>query len=190
MTKMRFTEVEFKYKADSVTLSAFTAFCIERKPETVVEAAGYDHFYANTKDPDAFCRHRIGPDFNQLTFKRKTTGANNYVRTEHNINLTLDMERDKIEAICSEFGYKYNTSIFKNCFVYFYDWCVLSYYVCYDTDLKELGRFLEIEANEDHAWETEQEAWDAVVVMEKLCKPLGLTPQMRIKRSLFELYKK
>lgn len=186
---MESIEVEFKYRADNVTLQAFEEFCNNRKPDKIVEAAGFDHFYANTKDPDAFCRHRIGPEFNQLTFKRKTTDANNYVRTEHNLDLKVDTPKEKVTALCKEFGYTYNTSVFKTCFVYFYDWYVLSYYVCYDKDLKELGRFLEIEANEDHAWSTEQEAWDAVVVMEKICKPLGITPQMRIKRSLFELYR-
>ncbi len=188
---MKFKEIEFKYRADNITLSAFTVFCLARSPGAlkIVEASGFDHFYGNTKDPEAFCRHRIGSDFNQLTFKRKTTGGNNFVRTEHNIDLMPKMSRDQIEAVCGEFGYKYNVSVFKTCFVYFYEWIVLSYYVCYDKDLKELGRFMEIEANEDHPWASEQEAWDAVVVMEKLCKSLGLTPQMRVKRSLFELYK-
>ena len=188
---MKATEIEFKYRADSIKLSDFVKFCEGRDPgpTKVVEAAGFDHFYSNTKDADAFCRHRIGPDFNQLTFKRKTTGANNYVRTEHNVDLKHNMSKDKIEALCGEFGFKYNVSIFKTCFVYFYDWCVLSYYVCYDKDLRELGRFMEIEANEDHDWKTEQEAWDAVVVMERLCKPLGLTTQARVKKSLFELYR-
>lgn len=186
---MRYKEIEFKYKADNISLKDFVKFCVARNPLTIVEASGFDHFYASIKDQDAFCRHRIGPDFNQLTFKRKTTDANNFIRTEHNLNLSTSMKREAVEALCGEFGYKYNVSVFKNCFVYFYDWCVLSYYVCYDNSLKEIGRFIEIEANEEHEWPTEQDAWDAVVVMEKLCKTLGLTPQARLKKSLFELYR-
>lgn len=186
---MTFTEIEFKYRVDNLSLSSFTDFCQGRNPKKFVEASGFDHFYAKSKEPDAFCRHRIGPDFNQLTFKRKTENKNNYIRVEHNINLERSVERKQINALLEEFGYTYNTSVFKTCFVYFFDWYVLSYYVCYDKEMKEIGRFMEIEADENHAWGTQQDAWNAVQAMEKICKPLGLTSQMRIKRSLFELYR-
>lgn len=188
---MKFREVEAKYNAENITLTAFQAFCNGRDPKPIkmIEAAGFDYFYANPSQPDAFYRHRVGPDFNQLTFKRKTIQGNSNIRVERNLDLSPGVSRELVASVVGEHGYAFNMAIFKSCFVYFYDWYVLSYYICYDKDLKELGRYLEIEANEDHPWKTEQEAWDAVVVMEKLCKPLGLTPQMRIKRSLFELYK-
>jgi adenylate cyclase class IV len=188
---MKFREVEAKYSAENITLTAFQAFCNGREPKVikVVEAAGFDYFYSHPDNPDAFYRHRVGPDLNQLTFKRKTTQGNSNIRIERNTNLALSTSKEEVVALVGEHGYTFNTAIFKTCFVYFFDWYVLSYYVCYDKDLKELGRYMEIEANEEHDWATEQDAWNAVVVMEKLCKPLGLTPQMRIKRSLFELYR-
>ena len=188
---MKFREVEAKYSAENITLTAFQAFCNGREPKVlkVVEAAGFDYFYAHPSNPDAFYRHRVGPDFNQLTFKRKTIQGNSNIRIERNTNLSPTTTKEEVAALVGEHGYTFNTAIFKTCFVYFFDWYVLSYYVCYDKDLKELGRYMEIEANEEHDWATEQDAWNAVVVMEKLCKPLGLTPQMRIKRSLFELYR-
>ena len=188
---MRFLEVEAKYNAENIPLTAFQSFCSARdpKPFKIIEVSGFDYFYSNPKEPDSFYRHRVGPDSNQLTFKRKTTSGNSNIRIERNLNLSLESPKELVASIVGEHGYLFNVAIFKTCFVYFYDWYVLSYYVCYDKDLKELGRYLEIEANEDHNWTTEQEAWDAVVVMEKICKPLGLTPQMRIKRSLFELYR-
>jgi adenylate cyclase class IV len=189
---MKFREVEAKYNAENITLTEFKEFCLAREPKVlnIVEAAGFDYFYSHPKEPDAFYRHRMGPAFNQLTFKRKTTQGNSNIRIERNVDLALHTTKEQVAAEMEEHGYKFNMEIFKTCFVYFYDWYVLSYYVCYDKDMKELGRYIEIEASEHHDWHTEQEAWDAVVVMEKLCKPLGINPQMRIKRSLFELYRK
>jgi adenylate cyclase class IV len=187
----RFREIETKYSAEGITLTAFQDFCEGRDPGPIsrIDGSGFDHFYSNPGEPDTFYRHRIGPEFNQLTFKRKTIQGNSNIRVELNVDLDPKTPKETIAAMVGQHGYAYNTSLFKTYFVYFYDWYVLSYYVVCDKDMKELGRYLEIEANEDHPWKTEQEAWDAVMVMEKLCKPLGITPQMRIKKSLFELYK-
>jgi adenylate cyclase class IV len=182
-------EIEFKYRADNISLTAFTEFCKSRRPIQVIHAAGYDHFYQHAQEGDSFCRHRIGPDMNQLTFKRKTTDSNNFVRTEHNLDLD-SVTQEQVAALCAEFGYKPNFSLYKSCFVYNYDCYTLVYYICYDVDMKELGRFVEIEMKEDHPWESETQAWDQLLVFEKLCKPLGVSPQSRVKRSLFELYKK
>ncbi len=188
---MNFKEVEFKYKADNISLTSFIEFCNKKDPKRVVIASGYDHFFHSVASEDAFCRHRMGPDMNQLTFKRKSVANNNFVRTEHNIDLTRDMTKEQIEALCSEFGYKFNTSIFKNCFVYNYDWYTFVYYICYDVDMKELGRFVEIEMSEDHNWTSENQAWNELLIVEKLCaKELGVSAQSRIKRSLFEMFRK
>lgn len=186
---MQYREIEFKYNADSISLAAFTEFCKNRQPSKTLDISGYDYFFENTKVPGAFCRHRVGPDTNQLTFKRKTSDANSNIRTEHNIDLD-GTSIDQVQALVAEFGYEYNTKIFKSCFIYWFEYYVLSWYVCYDSDMKELGRFMEIEAREDYSWKTEQEAWDSIVAMEKFCKSLGISHQSRIKRSLFELYKK
>jgi hypothetical protein len=56
--------------------------------------------------------------------------------------------------------------------------------------MNELKRFIEIEAKEDYKWASEEEAWNEVVKYEKMFEPLGITPQNRVKRSLFELFKK
>lgn len=182
-------EVEFKYRAEDIQLDKFEAFAKERAPAKVLTASGYDYFYANEKDPGSFARLRSGADMHQLTFKRKTNDANNFVRTEHNIDLARKMTRDQVSALLLEFGYKPDLTIFKNCFVYSYDYYTLVYYVCYDTQMKELGRFIEIEMAEEYPWSNETEAWDSLTALERLCKPLGITPQARVKRSLFELFR-
>lgn len=187
--RVKFKEIEFKYTADDMKLEDFIAFCEERQPKKQVIASGYDHFYETPQGSESFCRLRVGPDMNQLTFKRKTSESNNYVRTEHNLDIARKMTRAQVEALCAEFGYTYNTSIFKNCFVYTYDDHVLVYYICYDVNLNELGRFFEIEAREDYAWKTETEARDTIAALERICKPLGVSPQGRIKRSLFEMFR-
>lgn len=186
---MKYFELEFKYKADSIDLDKFREFCKSRTPVNYLHASGFDNFYENTKEADSFCRHRVGPDINQLTFKRKTTDSNSYLRTEHNIGMQVEVTSDQITALCSEFGYKYSYSIFKTCFIYNFEYYTLVYYVCYDKKMKELGRFVEIEMREDYNWDSQQHAWDELVTLERLCKPLGITPQNRTKLNLYEMFK-
>jgi adenylate cyclase class IV len=187
---MKSLEIETKYNADAIDLTAFHAFCKDRGEHRYIFASGYDHFFQSKEDDDAFCRHRIGPDMNQLTFKRKLAASNNFIRTEHNLTLAETAGEDVVQSLCSEFGYAYNTSIFKNCFVYVYSEYTLVYYVCYDLNLKEIGRFVEIEMSEEREWASQDDAWKQLMVLEKLCKPLGLTSQGRIRRSLYEMFKK
>lgn len=184
-------EIEFKYRADNMGLQTFVQFCEEFNGlREHLSASGYDHFYDNVKDPGAFQRLRLGPDSNQLTLKRKTEDTNNFVRTEHNIDLAPRTTREQIEAYIAENGYTYNTSLFKSCFVYKYDRHIFVYYVCYDLDMKEIGRFIEVEMIEEYPWASESDAYEELTVLEKLMKPLGISPQNRVKKSLFELYRK
>lgn len=185
---MKYREIEFKYNASDISLKDFNKFCKDRKPEKFIEVGGYDYFYKTTGNNGGFCRHRVGADSNQLTFKRKTTSGNNFIRTEHNIDLVNLVSVDQIAALCKEFGYEPAAALFKNCFIYVYDFYILVYYIVYDTGMKELGRFVEIEMKEDHTWTSETEAWDALTAMERICKPLGLSSQARIRKSLFEMF--
>lgn len=188
---MKFLEIEFKYNAENVDFKAFEEFALSKKPLKSIIVSGFDHFYSHAKNPDSFCRHRIGPDLNQLTFKRKDPTANNNVtRTEHNINLATDTSKEQIEAFCKEFNYFYNTSIFKTCFVYTYEWYTLVYYIVHDTNMKEVGRFLEIEASESYAWGSKEEALSSIISIERFAKGLGLSAQSRLKKSLWEMFRK
>ena len=185
---MKHQEIETKYYANDVSLTAFNEFCKSKNPTKFQRAAGPDFFFTNPSEPDTFCRHRVGPNFNQLTFKRKTKDTNNYVRVEHNIDVLPAVTEEQVEALCSEFGYKKNGSIFKVCNIYYFDKYSLVYYLCYDKNMKETGRFIEIELDENHPWESEEVAWSALTLIEQECKGLGLTAQGRIKRSLYELF--
>lgn len=183
------TEVEFKYSA-KINITDFKRFCEDRSPLKFQIISGFDHFMSNPSSLESFYRHRVNTLENQLTFKRKRDQDNNYIREERNIDLPLSVSQDKVEALCAVHGYVYNTSIFKNCFIYNYDYYTLVLYVCYDVNLVEKGRFLEIEMKEDHPWSTEQEAYSSLLVLEKTCKTLGASPEARLSQSLFEMFRK
>lgn len=185
---IQFKEIELKYRADDIALTDFIRFAQDRKPESSLFVCGYDHFYSDGSD--SFMRHRIGQDFNQLTFKSKTVSKNNFIRNETNVMLGKDVTKEEAADLCEKLGYKLNVSIFKTVFVYVYNRYVLSYYVVCSPDLKELGRYVEIEMSEDYPWETEEMAWNELVKLEQEAKCLGITPQARMKKSLFEQFRK
>lgn len=182
-------EVEFKYRADKIALDKFKEYCIAKSPSEYTMVSGHDHFFSNPNLPDCFWRHRIGPQNNQLTFKRKTSPQNSFIRIEHNIDLDNNTELDKVDALCTDLGFPFNTTIFKTSFIYVYDWYILAYYIVYDINMKETGRFIEIEIRED-AGIPEKQAWSELVVLEKSCRTLGLTSKDRVTESLFEIYRR
>lgn len=186
---MKNVEIEFKYPV-KITLSEFKSFCESRKPNKFIIVSGWDHFYSTNKDPNSFYRHRVNTNENQLTFKRKTAADNSFIREEHNIDLPLNVSKEKIEALCGINGYTYNNSLFKNCFIYEYAYYIAVYYICYDSELNETKRFIELEMREDYPWLNEQEAFNELVALEKLCKNLGIAPEHRVALSLFELFRK
>lgn len=98
---MKYKEVETKYSADNLDFTDFEVFMINLKPLTTIRASGYDYFYCSPKSPNSFARHRVGPEFNQLTFKRKLADTNNYIRDEHNISLDLNVKREQVSALLS-----------------------------------------------------------------------------------------
>jgi adenylate cyclase class IV len=182
---MKFLEIEFKYRADNVSLEDFQYIC--KDPYKLVIASGYDYFYESDQTPGAFCRHRVGADMNQLTFKRKTASKNNYIRTEHNLNLA-DVKIDQVEALVAEFGYTKARSIFKSCFIYDFSDCIFVYYICYDEGMNELGRFIEIELAEDGRYASQKDAMKQLIKLETRLSPLGIKPKNRLRKSLFELF--
>lgn len=187
---MKYKEVEFKYRANDITLQKFNEFCNGKPYKKFVLASGWDNFYSNSKDTNGFYRHRTGPDMNQLTYKCKKNDTNNVIRDEQNVDLERRVNSSDIEAFLARLKYKYNTSVFKTCFVYSYDTYTLVFYVVWDTNMHELDRFIEIEMSEEHSWASEQEAYSELVIIEKLCKDLGINPKTRVKKSLFELFAK
>ena len=181
-------EIEFKYDASKIKLNDFIKFCQQKNPISYKIMFGYDSFYKSASSSSSFYRHRISNYDNQLTYKRKTVDGNSFVRKEINIDMKRKITEPVIADYCKELGYEFNMSLFKSSFVFEYETYTLVYYICYDTNMNELGRFIEIEMSEDYKWKNKEEAWGQLIVLEKLAKPLGLTTSARIKKSLFEMY--
>lgn len=184
-------ELEYKYNAYDISLTAFIAFAKSRNPTNSLYVCGYDHFYSSRSEPDTFIRHRVGDNFNQLTVKRKLTDKNNFIRDEINLSLAKDVTEETAASLAKSLGYEFNRTIFKTVFVYTYDKYVLSYYAVTDTELKELGRFMEIEVAEGYPWSTEDQAWSMLNDLEcEAASSLGIKARGRIKKSLYEQFRK
>ena len=183
---MHFKELETKYYADNIGMDDFVKLVQPLNP-TWMMVSSYDDYFTN--DKDEFIRYRYHDHMGELTIKRKTTDANNNNRVEVNVP-TDGKSGASIQAFVDLLGYKKNFSIFKTCKIAFLEKAVLVYYVVYDENLNEKKRFIEVEAKETYNWASEEEAWATVVEYENMLAPLGISAKNRLKKSLFELFKK
>lgn len=191
-----FDELEYKYKADGVMLSAFQELMYQRfhtlQRQTV---ASWDIYYAQETDENSFQRFRMDREKPELTKKVKTNTGNNWVRVES--DLPLDPKRISETAVRFHVGldgYKENFRIFKACDIFVgYDLNYV-YYVVFDSNMTETGRFIEVEVNKERVLELELGAKGSSMAElrkgEALLEKLGITAQNRLKKSLFEIYRK
>jgi adenylate cyclase class IV len=185
---VKYKEVETKYYADDIGLDQFEKLIASLgKHRNKMMVSSYDDYFVNKAND--FIRYRFTDNHGELTVKRKVTDKNNNERIEVNLSTGGDNLR-AVEEFCSLLGYKHNFGIYKTCRIYWVDKVVLVWYVVYDKQMKELRRFIEIEADEDLEWESEEQAWQEVIRYEKLFEPLGITPRNRVRKSLFELFVK
>lgn len=185
---MVFKEIEFKYDASDVSVEKFiqlveSTLTIKKK----MMVSSYDDYF--TDNQGNFIRYRHHDNRGELTIKRKVTDKNNNERIEVNVPTAGDNLKT-VSAFVDLLSYKHNFGIYKTCKIYWVDKIVLVYYVVYDKELKELRRFIEIEADEDLQWDSEQQAWDEIAKWEKTLEPLGITSKNRLKKSLFEIFRK
>lgn len=183
---MQFREIEAKYDASEISLKDFKHLVESRfKVKKQLLVSSYDDYFVDIEGNFLRYRHKEGRG--ELTIKRKLDEYNN-----KRIEVNLPTDGAAIEAV-SQFvnllGYKHNFCIYKTCQVYWVDNMVICYYVVYNEEWKEQRRFIEIEADEDFGWKSESTAWDAVENYEKAFKDLGIGPQNRLKKSLFEMFK-
>lgn len=179
-------EIEYKYNANSIKLSHFKSVCSQKSPIDVIEVSGADFFYKNTEKPETFYRYRFGPNKSELTFK-VSKNNDNVTRDEFNIEVK-DANINTINAYLKALGYEYSGFIFKNCFIFQFDSYCVVYYICYDQEMQELGRFIEIEMKEDYPWFSVEEAQGLLKMKEMSWKELGIGTLNREKRSLFQMF--
>lgn len=187
--KNNFLEIETKYYADEIDRIKFKNLLRSMNPKEFIYVESTDIYYSNG---DNFLRHRLAPETDpsgrsELTIKKKHVNGNNVVRTE--INLRVDTnDKETVEAFCNNLGYTKNFSIFKVCDIYFFDDADVVFYTVLDEQGKSQN-FLEIEVDESLGF-GEAEAKEIIVKYEKLLSTLGLSPQKRLKKSLWEMYRK
>ncbi len=184
---MKFKEIETKYAAENIKREAFLQLVEQLPIRKKMNVSSYDTYFVN--EGGDFVRYRYTDDRGELTIKRKTNKTNNNDRIEVNLP-TAGGNLSTVSAFCSLLGYKLNFEIFKTCNIFWTDKVVVVYYVVYDKELEELRRFIEIEADEDLEWESEEQAWNEVVKYEKMFEAIGITPHNRLRKSLFEIFRK
>lgn len=194
-----FKELEFKYKADEVKLQDFIKLMQDLDFDSNISAASWDIYYV--KNDNEFQRFRKSKTEPELTKKIKTNINNSWDRVES--DLPLDPKRVTEELVAFHVGldgYKENFRVYKVCEVFWKDNFNYVYYITYDINMKELGRFIEVELNKnkvssllsesDKSIGTFEGPKQALNIAAKVLEKLNLYPANRMKKSLFELYKK
>lgn len=187
----QFKELEYKYNADNVKLEDFNNFIGSISPpwRTHKDVSSWDIYYLHENIKDYFIRYRKSGDTPELTKKRKTKDSNNWDRVE--VDLPIDANRiddATVEKFVQLDGYKENFRIYKSCFIFWFDNINVVWYVVYDENMKEKGRFIEIEINKDKVTELGDKAADVLKDFETKLGTLGITHKHRLKKSLFEMY--
>lgn len=191
-TLPKFTEFETKYRVDAQMQFPFKDLVETLEGlKSFVYVEGPDIYW--TKGEENFQRYRKAAHEKSgkawLTNKFKTKDDNNTKRVEHNIRVDHTPLKE-IKSYVESLGFKFNFEIYKNCHIYSFEDATLVFYSVRD----EAGKrdyFIEIEVDESSIHTlTEEEAWEIVKKYEKHMEPLGLKPQNRLRKSLFEMYKK
>lgn len=185
----RFREIETKYDASDIDRMAFKNLVRLMPHKTFIYVESTDIYYSKG---DEFIRYRMPPTNTnskraELTLKKKINNDNNVIRTE--VNLRVDNnDLGTVEAFCKLLGYTKNFEIFKTCDIYVFDDANLVRYSVVSDDGKT-SDFVEIEVDESLDI-TDEQAKEILLRYEKLLAPLGVTSHRRMKRSLWEIFKR
>jgi hypothetical protein len=188
---MEFHEVETKYSVEGELVYAFKKLAQELEGlKDFVYVESDDIYY--TKE-DEFLRYRFSNSKKdkraELTYKVKINKENNIIRKE--VNLRVDSNHiTTVEEFASCLGYAKNFRISKIVHLYRFEDATLPFYTVIDESGK-MKHFIEIEVNEEILSKlSEEQCWDIIRKYEEKLAPLGITAQKRLKKSLFEMYRK
>jgi adenylate cyclase class IV len=188
---LEYVEFETKYRVDGSLVYAFKQLVSGFEGLLQFLYLESDDVYY-VKDEE-FIRHRFDnknlAGRQELTFKKKRKDQNNIYRIENNVRCDGNTIRG-IYEFCTNLGFKRNFVIAKFVHIYRFEDATLPFYTVIDDEGK-MSHFLEIEVDEEklHGM-TEDQAWTVIEKYEKLLSPLGITPQKRLRKSLFEMYRK
>lgn len=189
---LEFHEIEFKYKVEEAKLNDWKQLVENLEGvKNFIYVESDDIYYTNSEGE--FLRYRFSDNKkdkrSELTYKVKIKEANNVIRKE--INLRVDQNKpETIEAFANSQNYHKNFKIRKYVSIYFFDDATLPWYTVIDEG-GDRQTFCEIEVNEDKIHDlTKDECFDILKKYETILAPLGISPQKRLKKSLFEIYRK
>lgn len=176
-------EVERKYRARGRDWAPFVALCRSKSPGRELETMGPDTYFLRG---DTAIRWRVGKDISQLTIKERLSKVSSLVRNEYEIDLAFPSPRAVI-AFIKALGFEKLFRIRKQCHIFWYhseqgNVCVVIYRVSC-RGFKD-RYFIEIEA------EKGQDEKASRHLVKQWEKALGLSPDRRISRTLFEIYSK
>lgn len=199
---LEFHEFEVKFRIEEGRLNDWKQIMRDYKKQNPSEYKDFvyvdsdDIYYtkeSNNSDIDyEFIRYRFSDSEKraELTTKRKLKDFNNIIRKEQNVRVDQNSSKTIHEFVTNGLGYQYNFTIVKYVQIYIFKDATLPWYTVVDEDGKR-DTFVEIEVDEQLLHKiTEEEAWAIVHKYEKILEPLGITSKNRLRKSLFEMYKK
>ena len=197
-TTLEFHEVEVKFRMEGEKLFEWKKLVAEldglKGDPIYVES---DDIYYTKKITDEeefeFVRYRFSnlrkDKRAELTIKSKTKSGDNIVRKETNVRVDNN-DKATVESFVNGLGFEYNFRISKMVWIYNFEDATLPFYSVIDENGK-VEHFAEIEVNEEKLKElTEDQAWDIIKKYEEILAPLGITHKNRLRKSLFEMYRK
>lgn len=188
----RHNEHEFKYRSDNIKLTEFQNLMKSLGKSEIITVSSWDVYFCHLENEHEFIRHRQSDTNPELTIKRKTNINNNFNRIEIDVPIKPNCEED-VQKFVELLGYKFNFKIYKSCFIFKfkdYNYC---YYLTYDENLKSLDIFTEVEVNKSSIEALIKKGIDPTEVLNEAAKHLesiGLTSKNRMKKSLYEIYKR
>jgi adenylate cyclase class IV len=187
--EVEISELELKYSANDIKMSDFVTFAKSLNPIKELEVASWDYYYSGEGLPFEFIRFRNGTD-PEITIKIKTTDKNNNNRIEIELPLNSKVSEWRVAKFVGLFGFKENFRIYKHCMIFWYDKLDIVYYTVFNQNMEEIGRYCEVERDKSVKGGTREEAWTLIKEMEQKMSVLGIVPQNRMRRSLWELFRK
>lgn len=185
-----FVEFETKYRIDDPKVLWDFKHLVEAKlgQKDFLYVQSDDIYYVKTADE--FIRYRFSETDKraELTIKKKTGTGNNIIREETNVRVD-DNEFATVENFVKNLGFSFNFRINKQCHIYRADDATLVFYSVRDLDSQKLSHFIEIEVKEGGGF-TADESWAIIKKYEAMLAPLGVTPQKRLRKSLYEMYRR
>lgn len=185
-------EFETKFRVEGDLVYPFKRL-VENLPdlEDFIYVESDDIYYV---DPNGeFARYRFSKNKldtrAEVTWKSKLPGSNNNIkRIEYNWRVD-GTPADAIAGALELKGFTRNFRISKIVHIYRFKDATIPFYTVIDESGK-MAHFIEIEVKEELLTKlTDEQAWEIISKWEKILSPLGITPQKRLRKSLFEIYK-